>query len=76
MPTTGVTAKVHTVPEAEFLCEYSAHCSAQCRCCDFYACDCRFQVGKIISNTVLIGYYDYLGTRLTNSHRPIIVTRR
>ena len=23
-----------------------------------------------------IGYYDYLGTRLKNSHRPIIVTGR
>ena len=27
-------------------------------------------------NTVLIGYYDYLGTRPKNSHRPIIVTGR
>ena len=26
--------------------------------------------------TVLIGYYDYLGTRLKNSHRPILVTGR
>ena len=26
--------------------------------------------------TVLIGYYDYLGTRTKNSHRPIIVTGR
>ena len=26
--------------------------------------------------TVLIGYYDYLGTRPKNSHRPIIVTGR
>ena len=25
-------------------------------------------------NTVLIGYYDYLGTWPKNSHRPIIVT--
>ena len=24
--------------------------------------------------TVLIGYYDYLGIRTKNSHRPIIVT--
>ena len=30
VPTTGVTAKVYTVPETEFLCEYTAHCSAQC----------------------------------------------
>ena len=26
--------------------------------------------------TVLIGYYDYLGTRPKNSHRPVIVTGR
>ena len=26
--------------------------------------------------TVIIGYYDYLGTRPKNSHRPIIVTGR
>ena len=26
--------------------------------------------------TVLIGYFDYLGTRPKNSHRPIIVTGR
>ena len=27
-------------------------------------------------DTVLIGYYDYLGTRPKNSHRQIIVTGR
>lgn len=31
------------VPGSDFLCPYTAHCSAQCMCCDFYACDCRFQ---------------------------------
>ncbi len=29
--------------EEDFLCTYNAHCSAQCMCCDFFACDCRFQ---------------------------------
>eukprot|EP00095_Tigriopus_kingsejongensis_P011074 maker-scaffold23_size669530-snap-gene-5.23 protein:Tk11074 transcript:maker-scaffold23_size669530-snap-gene-5.23-mRNA-1 annotation:"hypothetical protein Y032_0054g2483" len=32
-----------SVAKADFLCPYTAHCSAQCMCCDFYACDCRFQ---------------------------------
>ena len=31
---------------------------------------------KEVGITVLIGYYDYLGTRPKNSHRPIIVTGR
>ena len=30
----------------------------------------------VSSSTVIIGYYDYLGTRPKNSHRPIIVTGR
>ena len=31
---------------------------------------------QLQSATVLIGYYDYLGTRPKNCHRPIIVTGR
>ncbi len=34
---------VLSVPRSEFLCRYQAHCSSRCMCCDFYACDCRFQ---------------------------------
>ena len=30
--------------------------------------------GSIIFSKVIFGYYDYLGTRPKNSHRPIIVT--
>ena len=30
------------LPE-DFLCSYQTHCSADCMCCDFYACDCRSQ---------------------------------
>ena len=31
------------VESKEFLCEYEAHCVANCFCCDFFACDCRMQ---------------------------------
>ncbi len=34
---------VLSVPRGDFLCRYQAHCSPSCMCCDFYACDCRFQ---------------------------------
>lgn len=38
------TSTLLTATEKEsFLCSYSAHCSKDCVCCDFYACDCRFQ---------------------------------
>ena len=43
MPTSEAIVPVNTVLPGEFLCQYDAHCSAQCMCCDFYACDCRFQ---------------------------------
>ena len=33
-------------------------------------------LGERDEATVLIGYYDYLGKRPKNSHRPIIVTGR
>ena len=31
------------VPDGGFLCSYTTHCFDLCRCCDFYACDCRMQ---------------------------------
>jgi hypothetical protein len=34
---------VSQVPEGGFLCSYTTHCFDLCRCCDFYACDCRMQ---------------------------------
>jgi hypothetical protein len=43
VPTTKAVQTVSEVPQSEFLCTYTAHCSSQCMCCDFYACDCRFQ---------------------------------
>ena len=27
--------------QAEFLCQYTTHCFSLCRCCGFFACDCR-----------------------------------
>jgi Leucine-rich repeat (LRR) protein len=29
------------VPRDELLCHYSRHCSSDCACCDFEACDCH-----------------------------------
>ena len=34
---------VSQVPKGGFLCEYTTHCFDLCRCCDYYACDCRMQ---------------------------------
>ncbi len=34
---------VSQVPRDKFLCSYTTHCFDLCRCCDFYACDCRMQ---------------------------------
>ena len=34
---------VSRVPRDKFLCSYTTHCFDLCRCCDFYACDCRMQ---------------------------------
>ena len=44
----GETAEEELVPISQvrpeqFLCEYQAHCFALCKCCDFFACDCRMQ---------------------------------
>jgi len=36
-------APLLSVADEDFLCPYETHCSARCVCCDFYACDCRFQ---------------------------------
>ena len=35
--------KVSKVPRSNFMCPYKTHCFDLCRCCDFYACDCRMQ---------------------------------
>ncbi len=43
VPTREAFAPVAAVAPSDFLCGYTAHCSAQCMCCDFFACDCRFQ---------------------------------
>ncbi len=38
-----VTRSLAEVQPEEFLCRYQAHCFALCKCCDFFACDCRMQ---------------------------------
>ena len=30
----------------EFLCPYEKHCFALCKCCDFFACDCRMKCSE------------------------------
>ena len=37
---------VERVRPEEFLCQYKAHCFALCKCCEFFACDCRMQCPK------------------------------
>lgn len=34
---------VTQVPSGAFLCSYTTHCFDLCRCCDYFACDCRMQ---------------------------------
>ena len=46
--TTGIDQEIeilliNQIPRENFLCSYTTHCFDLCRCCDFYACDCRMQ---------------------------------
>lgn len=34
---------IFAVPEDRFLCKYTNMCPLQCRCCDFLACDCKYE---------------------------------
>ena len=36
----GLVSLVSASP-AQFLCHYTTHCFSLCRCCGFFACDCR-----------------------------------
>lgn len=38
-----VVAPLMNIKPEEFLCQYHYHCFALCKCCDFFACDCRMQ---------------------------------
>ena len=40
--------QVAWLPKEDFLCRYEGHCFALCKCCEFYACDCRMQVSKYV----------------------------
>ena len=39
----GGSVPLSTVEEGSFLCSYSSHCFSLCRCCTFFACDCRMK---------------------------------
>ena len=38
--TSGLVSLASASP-AQFLCHYTTHCFSLCRCCGFFACDCR-----------------------------------
>lgn len=35
------TAPLLDLPASQFLCPYESHCSSQCSCCEYEACDCK-----------------------------------
>ena len=43
IPAPSSSYLVQNIPGDQFLCPYKTHCFDLCRCCDFYACDCRMQ---------------------------------
>lgn len=39
----GEPVPLSSVEEGSFLCSYTSHCFSLCRCCTFFACDCRMK---------------------------------